>query len=72
MRIIIRARTKSLCFIKETITIDENEYRTDRNSLLGIASDFLDDKYGDIIKYHDIEVLNEDNFKRNASEADEV
>lgn len=61
MELKITARIKkSNIIVTHTINIDESIYKTDNDSLHGVCSDFLDDKYIEEIKWFRFNKLNEE------------
>lgn len=52
VKIMIRAKVKKTGdFVQDIIVIDDAVYKIDNDSLYGIVSDFLDEKYGDVFKW---------------------
>jgi hypothetical protein len=52
MKIGVIAKVKKTgIFVEHYFDVDESIYKTDRDSLYGIVSDFLDEKHGDIFQW---------------------
>ena len=52
VKIMISAKVKKTGdFVQDIIVIDDAVYKIDNDSLYGIVSDFLDEKYGDVFKW---------------------
>ena len=48
----IRAKIKTTGeIVNHQVNVDDKIYKTDKNSLYGFVSDFLDERHGDIFKW---------------------